>query len=195
MVLDDEYGEFEMLSIDIVKLAEDFDGWDELFVDEGWPSPPDYDGPTLVNIWNAVFGSYRAEDSEIWGHEDRLSYRRLTKTELIKLKNILENERDQRHFRLVCRFIKWALEFGPGELDFKYELHQQGLYEKYFLGEQIDPVDGHLTDISNRIGVHSRIFFEEYYERMLPLYVQSLREIIKTQREPSLAKQENYLLV
>lgn len=50
-----EYGEFEMLSIDIVTLAEDFDGWDELFVDEGWPSPPDYDGPTLVNIWDAAF--------------------------------------------------------------------------------------------------------------------------------------------
>jgi hypothetical protein len=38
MVLVDEYGEFEMLSIDVVKLAEDFDGWDELSVDEGWPT-------------------------------------------------------------------------------------------------------------------------------------------------------------
>lgn len=27
-----------MLSIDVVKLAEDFDGWDELSVDEGWPT-------------------------------------------------------------------------------------------------------------------------------------------------------------
>jgi hypothetical protein len=173
-----------MLSIDIVKLAEDFDGWDELFVDEGWATPPEYNGPTLVDIWDAANGSYYAHEAHNWDHTDRNRHRQLTQNELIQLKEILENQRDEKHYRLVCRFIKWVLEYGPGELDFNYELYQQGLYEKYFLGEHIDPVDDRLKDISNRIGVHSRIFFEEYYERMLPLYLQSLREIIKTQREP-----------
>jgi hypothetical protein len=182
MVLDDEYGEFEMLSIDIVKLAEDFDGWAKLWKSEGWETTPDYDGPTLVDIWGDTNGPYYAHESENWGHGDHLSYRRLTKNELMKLKDILEKEPNEMHYSLVCRFIKWVLKYGPEEPDLKYDLYRQELYEEYFLGEKIDPAADRLTDISNRIDVHSRIFFEEYFEKMLPLYVQSLREIIKTQR-------------
>ncbi len=184
MVLDDEYGEFEMLSIDIVKLAEDFDGWDELWVDEGWSKQPDYDGPTVVDIWGAAFGSYYVQDSQNWGHGDNHHHRQLDKNELIKLKDILEIQRDERHYRLVCHFIKWVLKYGPDEMDFNYEFYKKELYESYFLGEDINPVNDRLTDISNRIDVHSRIFLEEYYEKMLPLYVQSLREVIKIQHEP-----------
>jgi hypothetical protein len=184
MVLDDEYGEFGMLSIDIVKLAEDFDEWDELWADEGWVTPTNYDGPTVVDIWGSAFGSYQAEESENWGHKDHHSYRQLTKNELKKLREILQTQRNERHYKLVCRFIKWAIEYGPGELDFNYELYRQDLYEIYFLGDDTDLGHDRLMDISDRIGVHSRMFFDNYYESMLPLYVQSLREIIKTQQAP-----------
>jgi hypothetical protein len=173
-----------MLSIDIVKLAEDFDGWDNLWTDEGWVTPTNYDGPTVVDIWGSAFGSYQAEDSENWGHKDNYSYRQLTKNELKQLREILQTQRNKRHYKLVCRFIKWAIEYGRGELDFRFELYQQELYVSYFLGEDFNPVNDRLTDISNRIEVHGRMFFDNYYESMLPLYVQSLREIIKTQQVP-----------
>lgn len=177
MVLDDEYGEFEMLNIEIVKLVEEFDGWSFPKFDS-LDSYKDEDGYSLSRLWeDEGLGHYYENDI-------------LSQDEQKSLKELLVTERNEEHFQTVSKYICWVADNLDWQSDHKDNLRFSDEYDHFILGQEIKS-EYHSNWCKSSIG---RIcFFEQYYatkyfEKMLPLYVESLRRLLV--KAPNLATQQ-----
>jgi hypothetical protein len=151
MVLDDEYGEFEMLNVDVVKLVFEFNNWAE---NDGFSSLKDEseisdDDPYLIDLW-------RSEIIGFYGDET------LTPNEEQRLKSLLETERNVVHYEVVSEYIRWVLRHLQwGNL--KDEMRFIAWCEKTEGGEAL---------------LQERALRSDYFSHMLPHYIDSLRRLL-----------------
>jgi hypothetical protein len=166
MVLDKEYGEFEMLNIEIVKLVEEFDG---------------FRNPNIDSL-----NSYKEEGqsiSDLWEEQGIQNYyesRVLNQEEQKKLTELLLTDRNEDHFRAVSSYIRWATNNLDWQEDLKDCLRHSDEYDHFILGREIGGgchSDWCKSSIG-RISFFSKYYSDQYFEKMLPHYIESLRRLL-----------------
>lgn len=156
-----------MLSVEIVRLVEDFDGWkhdrDRLV--------PLYEGGCRVSdIWKEYLGNNYSVDGDLSDHEVEL------------LHKILKENRDPEAYETVKDFIVWFIRNFDWDIDCKETLMYLAAYDYFIKGEEIDP--SHVAwkqwceSPKGIITFYADYYGRRYVEDMFPHYVGSLRTLI-----------------
>ena len=168
MVLDDEYGEFEMLNIEIVKLVEEFDGWTH----DSDRLVPHECGSKVAEIWEEYLGNGYSVEGDLNDHEVELLY------------EVLRETRDPEVFETVKNFVSWFIRHFDWDIDCKETLMYLDAYDYFMKGEEIDA--SHVAWKKWCESPKGRTtFYEDYYSRryvkdMFPHYVDTLRTLIRS---------------
>ena len=155
-----------MLNIEIVKLVEEFDGW----------RCPNID--SLISIKDGD-----QSISDLWEEQGIQSYyesRILNQEEQKKLTELLLTDRNENHFRTVSSYIRWVTNNLEWQEDLKDYLRHSDEYDYFILGRELGA--GHHSDWCKssigRISFFSKYYSDQYFEKMLPLYIESLRRLL-----------------
>ncbi len=168
-----------MLTYETVKLISEFDGWEcpNLHQHKFVESKISY---TTVDKWDGghIKGNYK----------DKV----LNEDEQNQLEELLRQNPKSEIYEVVSNFIQWVLRNLPYEgVDFKDHLIMYMEYEYYYLGrKESSYVRGNLPTIFkdndwfgnsvSRVSFWDRHYRKEYFEKTLPHYVETLRELIQT---------------
>lgn len=174
MVFDDGYGEFEMLNIDIVNLVEDYDGWTYPKIDS-LDSYKDKDGYSISRLWQD-HGISHYYEGDI-----------LAQDEQERLKELLITERNEGHFQVISKYICWVVDNLDWQSDYKDDLRYCEEYEYFILGKKtLDDFHSNWCESSvGRICFFEQYYSNEYFKKMLPLYVESLRRLLVEASDPA----------
>jgi hypothetical protein len=177
MVLDDEYGEFEMLSTEIVKMVEDFEGWEY---------------PNLESLTHAFKNSDEASYSETWSSYNLYNmfkesyFPRLEKHELDCIKIILESElNDKNSYKchsLVSSFVKWYFEHSNCLNDIESEYYEYWQPYTYYIEGKI-PYDGFEPGDVEKISFFKDYHNRQYFHQMGPHWLNWFRKLIREQED------------
>lgn len=162
-----------MLSIEIVRIVEEFDGWNSPHI-HGLRVHTN-DGPSASDLWEEAFGY--SDGNEIDGLRNCLGNK-----EQEVLKEILKTEKSEEDYAAVSQFIRWILTNYQWDEDAKDCLRHRDEYDYFVLGKQIGPHSKWCETTIGRISFYEKLYQDEYFEKMLPLYVQSIRDIIERHR-------------
>ena len=183
-----EYGEFEMLSTEIVKMVEAFDGWEEpeneRLTYKGWAK----DDPYLTEEMKDSYYSEIWESWDLYNYYDEPYFPRLNLEELEALKAVLmhdtDNKRRYRNFLVLSHLVRWFLDKSA----WSSEVEDEDCYlcnEDYYIRGE-GPYSGlSPQDLSNDPFFMDKLsFFGEYFQRemfknMGPVWLERLRNIIK----------------
>lgn len=155
-----------MLSVEIVKLVEEFDGWKHDLDRLG----PNEFGVKVSEIWEEYLGNGYSVEGDLTDHDVGLLYK------------VLKDTRDSKVFETVKDFILWFIRNFDWDVDCKETLMYLDAYDYFIKGEEIDP-----SHVAWKRWCESSkgklTFYEDYYGRrhvndMFPLYVESLRELL-----------------
>ena len=156
-----------MLSTEIVKMVEDFDGWKH---------DRDRLGPNEIG----------AKVSEIWGEYIQNSYSvdgDLSEDEVELLYEALKENRNPEVFETVRDFIVWFIRNFDWDIDCKETLMYLDAYDYFIKGEEIDP--SHVAwkqwceSSKGKIAFYADYYGRRYIDSMFPHYVDSLRTLIR----------------
>jgi len=194
-----EYGEFEMLSTEIVKMVEAFAGWEEpeneRLTYKGWAK----DDPCLTEEMKDSYYSEIWDSWDLYNRYDEAYFPRLNLGELEALKAILMDDTDDkrryRNFRVLSQFVRWFHE----ESDWSFDIEDEHYYvcnEDYYIRGE-GPYSGFTPqDLSNDPFFMDKLsFFGEYFQRKMvqnmgPVWLERLREIIQEGTGPIPSKPE-----
>ena len=183
-----EYGEFEMLSTEIVKMVEAFDGWEEpeneRLTYKGWAK----DDPYLTEEMKDSYYSEIWESWDLYNRYDEAYFPRLNLEELEALKAVLTHDTDDkrryRNFRVLSQFVRWILDESDWSSDFEDDYYY-GCNEDYYIRAVGPYKDFSPEDLSSDPFFMGKVsFFKEYFQKemfknMGPVWLELLREIIK----------------
>lgn len=173
MVLDDRYGEFDMLSVEIVKMVEDFDDWKF---------------PNLESLSKLFENSDEACYSEAWLSHNMYNmfeeeyFPHLKTHQLESIKKILEFERiSNDHHKchsLVSSFVKWYFQYSNWSTDIESELYDYFHPYKYYIEGKI-PYDGFEPNEVEKIEFFKDYNGREYFRQMGPHWLNRFKELIR----------------
>jgi hypothetical protein len=173
MVLDDGYGEFDMLSVEIVKMVEDFDGWDYPNIESLSEPFKNSDESCYSETWLS-HNMYNMFKEEYFPH--------LKTHELECIKEILEFERrfNDHHkcHSLVSSFVRWYFRYSNWSTDFESEFYEYWQPYTYYIEGKI-PYDGFKPDEVERIEFFKDYNDREYFRQMGPHWLNRFRKLIR----------------
>ena len=187
MVLDDEYGEFEMLSSEIVKMVEDFDGWEdpenERLTYKGWAKDHPYLTEEMKNTYySAIWESWDLYDRYADSYFPRLSLEELEALKVILMYDSNE-KRQNRNFCTLSHFVRWFHEEGDWSADPEDD-HYYGYNEDYYirgegLYEGFSPNDLSSDPLfMDKISFFKKYFQKDMFRKMGLVWVECLRDMI-----------------
>lgn len=157
-----------MLSVEIVKLVEDFDGWKH---DRDRLCPHEI-GAKVSEIWEEYLCNGYAFDGDLSEHEVELLY------------EVLKENRNTGAFEVVRDFIVWFIRSFEWDTDCKETLMYIDAYDYFIKGEEIDP--SHVAwkqwceSPKGMITFYADYYNRRYIDSMFPHYVDSLRTLIRS---------------
>lgn len=155
-----------MLSTEIVKLVEEFDGWRH---DRDKLDPREC-GTKVSDIWDEYIGNGYSVGGD------------LTDQEVDSLYAILKETRDPEVFETVKDFILWFIRHFDWNIGGKETLMYLDAYDYFINEEEIDP--SHVfwkrwcESSKGKLTFYEDYYGRRYVEDMFPLYVGSLRELL-----------------
>jgi len=155
-----------MLSAEIVKMVENFDGW----TFERNRLVPHECGSKISDIWEEYLGDGYSPMGDLNDHEVGLLY------------EVLKESQDPKIFETVKDFIVWCIRNFDWGVSGKECLMYHDAYDYFIKGEEIDP--SHVfwknwcESPKGKISFYEDYFSRRYVEDMFPHYVGSLRTLI-----------------
>jgi len=162
-----------MLSTEIVKMVEDFNGWEY---------------PNLESLTHAFKNSDEESYSEAWhsyNMYDRFIesyFPRLEKSELKQIQEILQFERkcvnNHKCHSLVSSFIRWYFANSNCVMDIESEYYDYWQPYSYYIDGKI-PYDGFEPDDVEKISFFKDYHNREYFQQMGPHWLNWFRKLIR----------------
>lgn len=176
-----------MLSSEIVKMVEDFDGWEdpenERLTYKGWAKDHTYLTEEMKNTYySAIWESWDLYNRYADSYLPRLSLEELEALKVILMCDSNE-KRQYRNFRTLSHFIRWFHEESDWSADIEDDYYY-GCNEDYYIRGE-GPYEGFSpTDLSSDPFFMGKIsFFKEYFQKdmftkMGLVWVECLRDMI-----------------
>ena len=177
-----------MLSVEIVKMVEAFDGWEEpeneRLTYKGWAKD-------LSCLTEEMKGSYYSaiwEERDLYNRYDEAYFPRLNLEELEALKAVLMDDTDDkrryRNFLVLSHLVRWFHEESDWSLDIEDEHYYVCNEDYYIRGEGpysgLSPQDLSIDPFfMDKLSFFRAYLQKEMFKNMGPEWLERLREIIQ----------------
>lgn len=163
-----------MLTDKTVKLVTEFDGWEY---------PNLYPQKRTLFEGGPVITTYESWVSD--GVSGYYPNQVLNLDEQKRLEELLSDNKISKNYEVVSDFIQWVNCNCPTYGDYKDCIVESWEYEYHYLGRRKSSFDGTpfdddkwLQDPKNRVMFWDRHYKQEYFEKTLPHYVETLRQLL-----------------